>query len=126
MVMKRKVDKEIPRPPSIKLRDYFAALAMQAIIGRGDLDMEMNVTPYCEDAYTIADAMLETREAIRKKPDYVLRRVLPPDEFHLILALRAIEARPADGKCDEMEAVNAAIESYIEESCARKMAMRHN
>jgi hypothetical protein len=126
VVMKRKVDKEIPRPPSIKLRDYFGALAIQAIISRGDLDMDMNVMPYCLDAYTIADAMIETREAIRKKPDYVLRRVLPPNEFHLILALREIEARPADGKCDEMEAVNAAIESYIEESCARKMAMRHN
>ena len=126
MEMKRKVDKEIPRPPSIKLRDYFAALAMQGIIGRGSMDMDMNVTTYCLDAYTIADAMIETREAIRKKPDYVLRRVLPPNEFHLILALREIEARPADGKCDEMEAVNAAIESYIEESCARKMAMRHN
>ena len=43
MVMKRKVDKEIPRPPSIKLRDYFGALAIQAIISRGDLDMDMIV-----------------------------------------------------------------------------------
>ena len=61
MVTKRKVDKEIPRPPSIKLRDYFAALAMQGIIVRGSMDMDMNVnvTPYCLDSYTIADAMLE-------------------------------------------------------------------
>jgi hypothetical protein len=43
MEMKRKVDKEIPRPPSIKLRDYFAALAMQAIIGRRSLDTDMNI-----------------------------------------------------------------------------------
>ena len=63
MVTKRKQDKEIPRPPSIKLRDYFAALAIQAIISRGDLDTEMNVMPYCRDAYTIADAMLEARES---------------------------------------------------------------
>jgi len=44
------------------LRDHFAALAMQAIISRGHLDAEMNVTPYCKDAYTIADAMLAARE----------------------------------------------------------------
>ena len=43
MVTKRKVDKEIPRPPSIKLRDYFAALAMQGIIVSGIIaDMDRN------------------------------------------------------------------------------------
>jgi hypothetical protein len=161
MVTKRKVDKEIPRPPSIKLRDYFAALAMQAIIGRGSLDTDMNVTPYCLDAYTIADAMLEASSspATAKAPATTSKRIIdsfqgctltPEDadaiveelgkvthgwdrrlkmnaaEVRLILALRAIESRPGDGKCNEMEAVNAAVESYIEESCARKIVMRHN
>jgi hypothetical protein len=44
------------------LRDEFARAAMAAIISRGDLDTEMNVMPYCQDAYTIADAMLEARK----------------------------------------------------------------
>jgi len=43
------------------LRDEIAISAMAAIIIRGDLDTEMNVLPYCKDAYTIADAMLEAR-----------------------------------------------------------------
>lgn len=47
----------------ISLRDKFAIAALAAIISRGDLDTDMNVMPYCEDAYTIADAMLEAREA---------------------------------------------------------------
>jgi hypothetical protein len=145
MEMKRKVDKGIPHPPSIKLRDYFAALAMQGIIGRGSMDMDMNVTPYCLDAYTIADAMLEASSSPATAKATTSKRIIdsfqgctltPEDadaiveelgkvthgwdrrlkmnaaEVRLILALREIEARPADGKCDEMEAVNAAIESY--------------
>jgi len=115
VVMKRKVDKEIPRPPSIKLRDYFGALAIQAIISRGDLDMDMNVMPYCLDAYTIADAMLEVRQLSStesKTPK------LNAAEVRLILALRGIEGSPADGKCDEMDLVNAAVEAYIEETSA--------
>ena len=117
MVMKRKVDKEIPRPPSIKLRDYFGALAIQAIISRGDLDMDMNVMPYCLDAYTIADAMLEVRQLSStesKTPK------LNAAEVRLILALRGIEGSPADGKCDEMDLVDAAVEAYIEETSAAR------
>lgn len=45
------------------LRDEIAIAALAAIISRGDLDTEMNVMPYCQDAYTIADAMLKAREA---------------------------------------------------------------
>ena len=41
------------------LRDEIAIAAMVAIISRGDLDTEMDVMPYCLDAYTIADSMLE-------------------------------------------------------------------
>jgi hypothetical protein len=121
--MKRKVDKEILRPPSIKLRDYFGALAIQAIISRGDLDTDMNVMPYCLDAYTIADAMLEVGQLSStesKTPK------LNAAEVRLILALRGIEGRPADGKCNEMEAVDAAVKVYIEESCARQIARRLN
>ena len=44
------------------LRDEIAIAVLAAIISRGDLDTEMNVTPYCKDAYTIADAMLAARE----------------------------------------------------------------
>jgi hypothetical protein len=44
------------------LCDQFAIAALTAIIGRGDLDTEMNVSPYCRDAYTIADAMVEARK----------------------------------------------------------------
>ena len=44
------------------LRDEIAIAALAAIISRGDLDTEMNVTPYCQDAYTIADAMIEARK----------------------------------------------------------------
>jgi alkanesulfonate monooxygenase SsuD/methylene tetrahydromethanopterin reductase-like flavin-dependent oxidoreductase (luciferase family) len=47
--------------PNKTLRDEFAMAALTAIIGRGDLDTEMNVLPYCQDAYTIADAMIEAR-----------------------------------------------------------------
>jgi hypothetical protein len=45
------------------LRDEIAIEALVAIINRGDLDTEMDVMPYCKDAYTIADAMLEARES---------------------------------------------------------------
>lgn len=48
--------------PIKTLRDEFAIAALVAIIGRGDMDKEMDVRPYCDDAYTIADAMLEARE----------------------------------------------------------------
>jgi hypothetical protein len=41
------------------LRDYFAAKAMQALIGRTDFDFEDS--PW-EDAYAIADAMLWVRK----------------------------------------------------------------
>jgi hypothetical protein len=44
------------------LRDEIAIAALAAIISRGDMDTEMDVSPYCRDAYTIANAMLEARE----------------------------------------------------------------
>ncbi len=47
------------------LRDEIAIAALAAIIGRGDLDAQMDVFPYCQDAYTIADAMLEAREGVQ-------------------------------------------------------------
>jgi len=43
------------------LRDYFAAKAMQAMLG-WDND-HTNWKSYAEDAYDIADAMLKAREA---------------------------------------------------------------
>ena len=51
-----------PAPWEKTLRDEIAIAALMAIISRGDLDAQTNVTPYCQDAYTIADAMLEARE----------------------------------------------------------------
>jgi hypothetical protein len=44
------------------LRDEIAIAVLVAIISRGDMDTEMDVAPYCKDAYTIADAMLAARE----------------------------------------------------------------
>jgi hypothetical protein len=43
------------------LRDEIAMAVLVAIINRGDMDTSMDVMPYCQDAYTIADAMLEAR-----------------------------------------------------------------
>jgi hypothetical protein len=51
----------------MKLRDQIAIAALSAIIGRGDMDTQMDVMPYCQDAYTIADAMLEARESLNMK-----------------------------------------------------------
>ena len=50
------------REPRATLRDQIAIAALSAIIGRGDMDTQMDVMPYCQDAYTIADAMMEARE----------------------------------------------------------------
>ena len=50
-------------PDYKSLRDEIAIAVLTAIINRGDLDTEMNVMPYCKDAYTIADAMLKARES---------------------------------------------------------------
>lgn len=44
------------------LRDELAMSVLTSIIGQGVMNAEMNVTPYVEDAYTIADAMLEARK----------------------------------------------------------------
>jgi hypothetical protein len=52
-----------PVDEPMTLRDKIAIAALTAIISRGDLDTQMNVMPYCQDAYTIADAMLEARKA---------------------------------------------------------------
>ena len=50
------------REPRATLRDQIAIAALSAIIGRGDMDTQMDVMPYCQDAYTIADAMMEARK----------------------------------------------------------------
>ena len=42
------------------LRDYFAAKAMQALVGRSDFEFEDSTW---ENAYDMADAMLKVREA---------------------------------------------------------------
>jgi hypothetical protein len=42
------------------LRDHFAGLAMQAIVGREDFEFEDSAW---ENAYDMADAMLKAREA---------------------------------------------------------------
>ena len=65
--------------------------------------------------HAIADAMLEVGQLSStesKTPK------LNAAEVRLIFALRGIEGRPADGKCDEMDLVNAAVEAYIEETSA--------
>ena len=48
----------------ITMRDYFAAKAMQGLLGR-DLELECDPDPHilAEFSYEIADAMLQAREA---------------------------------------------------------------
>lgn len=49
----------------VSVRDYFAAKAMQAIVGAGDnydFDGEMPIVVIPEHAYALADAMLAERE----------------------------------------------------------------
>jgi len=48
-------------PEGMTLRDYFAAKAMQTMLG-WDND-QTNWDGYAEDAYMMADAMLKAREA---------------------------------------------------------------
>lgn len=45
------------------LRDYFAAKAMQGIIGRPDSSTNWSTEIYARSAYAMADAMLKAREA---------------------------------------------------------------
>jgi hypothetical protein len=47
------------------LRDYFAAKAMQGLMGRvwGDLPTDELFTVWSKSAYAMADAMLKAREA---------------------------------------------------------------
>jgi hypothetical protein len=57
--------KDIPAFPDfikdgMTLRDYFAAKAMQGLLNNG---MHPNVHHLSADAYRVADAMLEAREA---------------------------------------------------------------
>ena len=47
----------LPRNQGMTLRDYFAAKAMQKIMGTADMDF------CCEIAYRWADAMMKAREA---------------------------------------------------------------
>ena len=48
--------------PYVTLRDQFAVAALTAIITQGTMNAEMDVMPYVQDAYTIADAMLAARK----------------------------------------------------------------
>ena len=61
-----KDEKAFPNPhrtdtTGMTLRDYFAAKAMQTMLG-WDND-HTNWDSYAEDSYTMADAMLKAREA---------------------------------------------------------------
>ena len=47
---------------SMTLRDYFAAKAMQAMVGR-EVSDPSRIEKYAENAYFMADAMLKAREA---------------------------------------------------------------
>ena len=48
----------------VRLRDYFASKAMQAIIGLcyKDFDVDKDKKDVSQDAYAIADAMMKARE----------------------------------------------------------------
>jgi len=46
---------------NIELRDYFAGLAMQKLINE-PLEYGHQIESLCEEAYDLADAMLEARE----------------------------------------------------------------
>ena len=50
--------------PGMTLRDYFAAKAMQGLMGRawGDMDADELFRTWANSAYTMADAMLKARE----------------------------------------------------------------
>ena len=50
----------------IHLRDQFAGLAMQAIMACPHYDPEKTIVSVCEDAYHIADAMMEHRKREKK------------------------------------------------------------
>jgi hypothetical protein len=45
------------------LRDYFAAKAMQGLIGSPLCEVSFSVNKKAEDAYLIADAMIQARES---------------------------------------------------------------
>lgn len=47
---------------SKSLRDEFAMAVLMAIISQGTMNSDMDVVPYVQDAYTIADAMLAARK----------------------------------------------------------------
>ncbi len=51
--------------PGMSMRDYFAAKAMEGIVGGfvARTSVEMNYRVIANDAYRIADAMLQAREA---------------------------------------------------------------
>jgi len=52
-------------PQGMTLRDYFAAKAMQGLMGRvwGDLPTDELFAVWSKSAYAMADAMLKAREA---------------------------------------------------------------
>ena len=65
------MEKEISEPAfptndvcynGMTLRDYFAAKAMQAIIGRSDSRFTTTPASVCDKAYQYADTMMEARK----------------------------------------------------------------
>lgn len=50
--------------PGMTMRDYFAAKAMQGLMGRvwGDIPAEELFATWSRSAYALADAMLQARE----------------------------------------------------------------
>ena len=63
-------EKAFPNPhltheTGMTMRDYFAAKAMQAIIGRSDSRFTTTPESVCDKAYQYADVMMEARDAKR-------------------------------------------------------------
>ena len=54
--------KEIPFLEELNIRDYFAAKAMQAMLGSPNCPMELCENELATQAYMTADAMLKARE----------------------------------------------------------------
>jgi hypothetical protein len=48
---------------SMELRDYFAAMAMAAILSKPSYRARPECLQICEEAYVLADAMLKARTA---------------------------------------------------------------
>lgn len=53
----------LPETEGMKLRDYFAAKAMQALLSDTDWRLDMDIEDTAKAAYMTADEMLKAREA---------------------------------------------------------------